>query len=125
MGRGAGARASEARKTAPALPRTPRAPRPDLHTELGYERYKLVVQVVLGENRQQGVRVISRCLWDPDTDNFTSYSYKNVRGGLRLSLRRVHAAVVCIRTLIVRPRMRPTLQDTMWCTAMVFGTYVD
>jgi hypothetical protein len=55
---------------------TPSHPAP----ALGYDRYKLIVQVVLGENRQQGVRVMSRCLWDPDTDNYASYSFKNVRG---------------------------------------------
>ena len=34
------------------------------------------MQVVLGENRQQGVRVASRCLWDAAADNYASYTYK-------------------------------------------------
>jgi len=31
---------------------------------LGYERYKLVVQVTVGEKTGQGIRLASRCLWD-------------------------------------------------------------
>ena len=48
---------------------------------LELDRYKIMAQVFLGENRQQGVRVMSRCLWDPEVDTFASYSYKNVRRG--------------------------------------------
>mmetsp|Transcript_111152 Transcript_111152/g.309003 ORF Transcript_111152/g.309003 Transcript_111152/m.309003 type:complete len:134 (+) Transcript_111152:174-575(+) len=40
-------------------------------------RYKVVVQVTIGEMKQQGVRVASRCLWDTDSDNYASFSYKN------------------------------------------------
>lgn len=40
--------------------------------ELGYERYKFIIQVVLGEQKGGGVKGCSRCLWDADTDNFTS-----------------------------------------------------
>jgi hypothetical protein len=50
-------------------------------TELKFDRYKLVVQVVIGENKGQSVRVSSRCLWDTDTDNYASFSFKNVRMG--------------------------------------------
>ncbi len=46
---------------------------------LNYPRYKVIVQVVLGQNKQQGVRVASRCLWDTDADNFASFTYKAVR----------------------------------------------
>ena len=42
-------------------------------------RYKIVVQVALGEMREQGVRVASRCLWDPVTDNHASAAFTNVR----------------------------------------------
>lgn len=44
---------------------------------LSIPRYKFVVQVTLGEVRDQGVRVASRCLWDTDTDNYASYSFKS------------------------------------------------
>ncbi|KAM9461483.1 dynein light chain Tctex-type protein 2B [Clarias gariepinus] len=35
---------------------------------LELDRYKLVVQVVIGEQRGQGVKMMSRCFWDSDTD---------------------------------------------------------
>mmetsp|Transcript_1276 Transcript_1276/g.2972 ORF Transcript_1276/g.2972 Transcript_1276/m.2972 type:complete len:133 (-) Transcript_1276:344-742(-) len=44
---------------------------------LGYERYKLVVQVTVGEKTGQGIRMASRCLWDTATDNFASDFYEN------------------------------------------------
>jgi hypothetical protein len=46
--------------------------------ELGYKRYKFVVQVVITSSSGQGIRVASRCLWDPAKDNFASVVYKNV-----------------------------------------------
>ncbi|XP_077554236.1 dynein light chain Tctex-type protein 2B-like isoform X1 [Haemaphysalis longicornis] len=36
--------------------------------ELGFERYKYVVQVVISEQRGEGARMACRCLWDADTD---------------------------------------------------------
>jgi PBP1b-binding outer membrane lipoprotein LpoB len=45
--------------------------------DLGLPRYKFVVQVVLGENRTEGVHVGHRCLWDNDTDNYASVSWGN------------------------------------------------
>jgi len=39
-------------------------------SEKPYERYKTVVQVTLTEAAGQGIRVASRCLWDPEVDNF-------------------------------------------------------
>jgi hypothetical protein len=46
--------------------------------ELNIPRYKIIVQVVLGETKDQGVRVASKCLWDADSDNYASYAYRNV-----------------------------------------------
>mmetsp|Transcript_21901 Transcript_21901/g.36668 ORF Transcript_21901/g.36668 Transcript_21901/m.36668 type:complete len:133 (-) Transcript_21901:1032-1430(-) len=40
-------------------------------------RYKIVVQTTIGEMRDQGIRIASRCLWDPTTDNYASCSYTN------------------------------------------------
>ena len=45
--------------------------------ELNIPRYKIVVQVTIGEVKSQGVRVASRCLWDTESDNYASYSFKN------------------------------------------------
>eukprot|EP00998_Keelungia_sp_KM082_P013461 NODE_9972_length_499_cov_41.623656_g9949_i0.p1 GENE.NODE_9972_length_499_cov_41.623656_g9949_i0~~NODE_9972_length_499_cov_41.623656_g9949_i0.p1 ORF type:complete len:131 (-),score=14.44 NODE_9972_length_499_cov_41.623656_g9949_i0:38-430(-) len=44
---------------------------------MGYERYKLVTQVVITEGKGQGQRIASRCLWDPEEDNFAQASYRN------------------------------------------------
>ncbi|XP_014681403.1 PREDICTED: tctex1 domain-containing protein 2-like [Priapulus caudatus] len=45
--------------------------------ELEYERYKIVVQVIIGEQRGEGVKVASRCFWDCDTDNYAQDVYMN------------------------------------------------
>ncbi|CBZ28462.1 conserved hypothetical protein [Leishmania mexicana MHOM/GT/2001/U1103] len=44
---------------------------------LGYERYKLVTHATVTEAASQGMRVASRCLWDPETDNYATYTYSN------------------------------------------------
>ena len=44
---------------------------------IAYERYKIIVQVTIGELRDQGVRVASRSLWDTNTDNYASASFQN------------------------------------------------
>ena len=54
-------------------------PRNLFSESLGKSRYKIVVQTTVGQLRDQGVRVASRCLWDPTTDNYTSCSFSNVR----------------------------------------------
>ena len=40
-------------------------------------RYKYMVQVVVGEQRGEGVRMGCRCFWDADTDNYAEESYRN------------------------------------------------
>nr|XP_004668390.1 dynein light chain Tctex-type protein 2B isoform X2 [Jaculus jaculus] len=45
--------------------------------ELGYDRYKMVVQVVIGEQRGEGVFMAARCFWDADTDNYTHDIFMN------------------------------------------------
>ena len=45
---------------------------------LGHERYKYVVQVLLGERREQGIRMGTRCFWDANTDNQASETFMNV-----------------------------------------------
>ncbi|XP_066933266.1 dynein light chain Tctex-type protein 2B-like [Clytia hemisphaerica] len=44
---------------------------------LEYDRYKFIVQVVIGEQRGEGVKVAARCLWDSDTDNYAQAIYSN------------------------------------------------
>lgn len=41
------------------------------------ERYKFVVQVAIGETRDQGVRFGTRCFWDSNTDNQAHESFIN------------------------------------------------
>lgn len=45
--------------------------------ELGYERYKLVCMVSIGQLKEQGFRMGSRCCWDAKWDTFASSSFKN------------------------------------------------
>ena len=39
---------------------------------LGKDRYKYLVQAIVGQNKGQGVRMGSRQYWDKDTDNFAT-----------------------------------------------------
>lgn len=45
---------------------------------LDYDRYKFVVQVLIGERREQGVYFGTRCFWDTNTDNQASETFTNV-----------------------------------------------
>ncbi|XP_065886548.1 dynein light chain Tctex-type protein 2B-like [Dysidea avara] len=45
--------------------------------ELQFERYKFVVQVVIGEQRGEGVKMTCRCLWDSDTDSYAQDIFMN------------------------------------------------
>lgn len=47
---------------------------------LGYDRYKFIVQVLIGERRDQGVYFGTRCFWDANTDNQASETFTNVSG---------------------------------------------
>jgi len=48
-----------------------------IRAELNVNRYKLVCQVTIGQLKDQGVRITSRCLWDTTTDNYASIDYRN------------------------------------------------
>ncbi|XP_065840965.1 dynein light chain Tctex-type protein 2B-like [Oscarella lobularis] len=45
--------------------------------DFGYDRYKFVVQVVIGEQRGAGVQMGCRCFWDSDTDNQAHETFMN------------------------------------------------
>ncbi|EFC49056.1 hypothetical protein NAEGRDRAFT_30532, partial [Naegleria gruberi] len=49
----------------------------DLLKKSGYPRYKFIVQVVITSSTGQGIRVASRFLWDPSTDNYASGFFRN------------------------------------------------
>lgn len=42
-----------------------------------FPRYKIVCNVIITENKRQGLEIASRCVWNKDTDNFASYTYRN------------------------------------------------
>lgn len=44
---------------------------------LGYSRYKLLSLVYIGEIRNQGLRIASRCLWNQTTDSVAEGCYRN------------------------------------------------
>jgi hypothetical protein len=44
---------------------------------LNYERYKFIVQCVIGEQKGAGINMSGRCFWDSDTDNFAESIYMN------------------------------------------------
>ncbi|MEW5299747.1 MAG: hypothetical protein WDW38_003137 [Sanguina aurantia] len=44
---------------------------------LGYDRYKLAIQVTVGQKIGQAMRIVTRCLWDTQTDNFASEYFEN------------------------------------------------
>lgn len=39
-------------------------------------RYKIIIQTVIGQKFDQLLRIASRCLWDPKTDNMLSVNYE-------------------------------------------------
>ena len=43
------------------------------------KRYKVMVQCIIGENKAEGVRMGTRCLWDHETDAYASESFIAVR----------------------------------------------
>ncbi|KAK3779179.1 hypothetical protein RRG08_037240 [Elysia crispata] len=45
--------------------------------DMGHDRYKFVVQVVIGEQRGEGVKMGCRCFWDSDTDNYAQDIFMN------------------------------------------------
>ncbi|XP_009948445.1 PREDICTED: tctex1 domain-containing protein 1, partial [Leptosomus discolor] len=45
--------------------------------DLMIPRYKIVVVTHIGQLNEQGTRIGSRCLWDPVSDTFSSYVFKN------------------------------------------------
>ncbi|KAL5005217.1 hypothetical protein ScPMuIL_018673 [Solemya velum] len=45
--------------------------------DMGYDRYKFVIQVVIGEQRGEGVKMGCRCFWDSDTDNYAQDIFMN------------------------------------------------
>lgn len=45
--------------------------------DLNYERYKIVCSVTIGQLKEQGLRIGSRCCWDAKSDTYAESSFKN------------------------------------------------
>lgn len=45
--------------------------------ELNLPRYKILVQVTIGQRKDQGAMITSRCLWDTSADNYASANFQN------------------------------------------------
>ena len=45
--------------------------------DLQFSRYKFVVQVVIGEQRGEGVKMATKCFWDSETDNYVKHVFMN------------------------------------------------
>lgn len=42
------------------------------------KRYKHIVQVIMGELKGAGIKCGVRCIWDSETDGYTSDTFMNV-----------------------------------------------
>jgi tctex1 domain-containing protein 2 len=49
----------------------------DAMKTMDYDRYKFVVQVVLGQCDNDNLMMACRCLWDVHTDSYASHVYSN------------------------------------------------
>ncbi|XP_061198298.1 dynein light chain Tctex-type 5-B-like [Saccostrea echinata] len=45
--------------------------------DLEIPRYKTVSSVTIVENKGQGLKVVTRCIWNTTTDNYATYTYTN------------------------------------------------
>ncbi|XP_078598632.1 dynein light chain Tctex-type 5-A-like [Branchiostoma floridae x Branchiostoma japonicum] len=45
--------------------------------KLGFDRYKIVSTVSFGPLKNSSVKYVSRCIWNPQFDNFAEYTYRN------------------------------------------------
>jgi hypothetical protein len=45
--------------------------------QMNYDRYKFIIQCVIGEQKGAGMNMSGRCFWDSDTDNFAESIYTN------------------------------------------------
>ncbi|XP_050402970.1 dynein light chain Tctex-type protein 2B [Patella vulgata] len=44
---------------------------------LGFDRYKIVANVIIGQKKDVAVLVTSRCAWDEKLDNYVTYTFEN------------------------------------------------
>ena len=44
---------------------------------MGFDRYKIICNIVLCQRSEQALQASSRCTWDAKHDDFAAYTYKN------------------------------------------------
>ncbi|KAK3708212.1 hypothetical protein RRG08_023621 [Elysia crispata] len=44
---------------------------------MNIERYKLIVSIVMGERKDQGIMIASRAAWDAKLDSYAAYTFQN------------------------------------------------
>jgi hypothetical protein len=49
----------------------------DDDADMNLPRYKILVQSVIGESKDQGFQFASKSLWDPETDDYSFGSFLN------------------------------------------------
>lgn len=94
--------------------------RDKLVKETPYERYKFIVNVMIGEQRGEGVKMACRCFWDADSDNYVTDTYQNVstQRPLLLTGRGGGLKNTSICPVFVVP------QKKIFCTTTVFAVYL-
>jgi hypothetical protein len=97
--------------------------------ELNLERYKYVVNVAIGEQRGEGIRIGCRCFWDSDVDSSATETFMNVRRcprPLPPPSRRARARTRARELTVAAPRARRARrrQESLFCSAIAFGVYL-
>lgn len=46
--------------------------------ETPLDSYRIICHVIIGEKKGQGLRIMSKCLWDENNDNYATHTFHNV-----------------------------------------------
>jgi hypothetical protein len=97
--------------------------------ELNLERYKYVVNVAIGEQRGEGIRIGCRCFWDSDVDSSATETFMNVRAlpapiPAPRSAPRARRATRELRVAAPRAHCLRRRQESLFCSAIAFGVYL-
>ncbi|XP_017665927.1 PREDICTED: tctex1 domain-containing protein 2 isoform X1 [Lepidothrix coronata] len=85
--------------------------------EEGYDRYKMVVQVVIGEQRGEGVNMAARCFWDADTDSCAHDVFMNTPVGVWMEESEAVLAFRCTDLGYTKS------EDSLFCVVAAFGCF--
>ncbi|XP_064241682.1 dynein light chain Tctex-type protein 2B isoform X1 [Passer domesticus] len=85
--------------------------------EEGFDRYKMVVQVVIGEQRGEGVNMAARCFWDADTDSCAHDVFMNIPVGVWMKEVEMLLVFRCTDLGCT------TSEDSLFCVVAAFGCF--